>query len=72
VLTVTCTVPRFIAAGLKAVIVVAFTTVRFVAGIEPKLSVEPLVKPVPVIVTSVPPDSGPADGLMLVIVGAAE
>ncbi len=52
-------------------IVVALTTVMFVAGLfMPKSTAVPGVKPVPVIVTNVLPPSGPADGLIADTVGA--
>jgi hypothetical protein len=53
--------------------VVALLQLTFVAGVPPKaIAVAPLVvaKPVPVIVTTVPPGAGPADGLIAVMVGA--
>ena len=58
-------------AGLSAVIVVPLTTVTPVAGVVPKSTVVAPVKPVPVIVTRVPPAAGPLVGLMPVTVGAA-
>ena len=57
-------------AGLLAVIVVSLTTVKLVAAVVPKSTAVTPVKPVPVIVTNVPPTSGPAAGLMPVTVGA--
>ena len=56
VVTVTSTVP--VPAGLSAVIVVALTTVKLVAGVVPKSTAVAPVKPVPVIVTECrrPPD----------------
>ena len=69
VVTVTSTVP--VPAGLSAVIVVALTTVTFVAGTVPKSTAVAPVKPVPVIVTNVPPAAGPEDGLRPVTIGAA-
>ena len=51
------------AGGLSAVIVVSLTTVRFVAGVVPKSTAVAPVKPVPVIVTRVPPAAGPLVGL---------
>ena len=39
------------------------------AGVEPKVTVDPLVKPDPSIVTEVPPLAGPDDGLMPVTTG---
>jgi hypothetical protein len=70
VVTVTSTVP--VPEGLGAVMVVALTTITPVAWFEPKLTAVAPVNPVPVIVTSVPPNKGPADGLTPVIVGAPE
>ena len=52
-------------------IVVSFTTVTFVAGVVPKSTAVAPVKPVPVIVTRVPPAVGPLVGLRPVTVGAA-
>ena len=69
VVTVTSTVP--VPAGLSAVIEVSLTTVTFVAGVVPKSTAVAPVKPVPVIVTSVPPSVGPLVGLTPVTVGAA-
>ncbi len=69
VVTVTSTVP--VPAGLSAVIVVPLTTVRFVAGVVPKSTAVAPVKPVPVIVTRVPPAVEPLVGLRPVTVGAA-
>ena len=68
VVTVTSTVP--VPAGLSAVIVVSLTTVKLVAGVVPKSTAVAPVKPVPVIVTEVPPAAGPLVGLMPVTVGA--
>ncbi len=56
VVTVTSTVPA--PAGDTVLIVVAFN-VKLAAAVEPKATVEPLVKFVPVIVTAVPPAVGP-------------
>ena len=69
VVTVTFTVP--VPAGLSAVIEVALTEVRSVAGFVPKSTAVTPVKPNPVIVTNVPPLAGPNVGLTLVTVGAA-
>ena len=55
--------------GEVAISVVALVTVTEVAGVVPKATVEPAVKPVPVTVTTVPPASGPALGVMAVTVG---
>ena len=56
--TVTFTTP--VPAGLTAVIVVALTTVTPVAAVGPKATAVAPVKPVPVIVTKMPPAVGPA------------
>ena len=69
VVTVTFTVP--VPAGLSAVIVVLLTTVRSVAGVVPKSTTVAPVKPVPAIVTEVPPAAGPLAGFRPVTVGAA-
>ena len=69
VVTVTSTVP--VPAGLSAVITVSLTTVKFVAGFVPKSTAVAPVKPVPVIVTMVPPAAGPSFGLTAETVGAA-
>jgi hypothetical protein len=66
--TVTVTVPAA-DAGVVAVIVVAFTTTTFVAEPFPNFTVAPEAKLVPVIVTDVPPATGPLFGLTLVTVG---
>ena len=55
--------PCRLPAGLSAVIVVSLTTVRFVAAVVPKSTAVAPVKPVPVIVTKVPPAVGPLVGL---------
>ena len=70
VVTVTSTVP--VPAGLSAVIVVSLTTVTSVAGVVPKSTAVAPVKPVPVIVTNVPPAGGPMVGLMPETVGARD
>jgi hypothetical protein len=67
--TVTLTAPAA-CAGVVAVIVVAFTTVTPVALVPPRVTVAPLTKPVPLIVTLVPPAVGPEVGLIPVTVGA--
>jgi hypothetical protein len=61
VVTVTFTMP--VPGGLAAVIKVPLTTVKLVAGVDPKSTAVAPVKPLPVIATDVPPVSGPADGL---------
>ena len=48
---------------------VALVKLTEVAGMVPKATVEPAVKPVPVTVTTVPPASGPALGAMAVTAG---
>ncbi len=69
VTTVTSTVP--VPAGDVAVISVALTIVTPVAFVVPNLNAVAPVKPVPVIVTVVPPVAGPVAGLSAEIVGAA-
>jgi hypothetical protein len=68
--TTTATEPADERAGVRAVIVVAFTRTTFVALFPPKVTVTPLAKFVPVIVTLVPPLVGPVVGETLKIVGA--
>ncbi len=58
-------------AGVVAVIEVEFTKVTPVAAVPPKVTVAPLTKSVPVMVTDVPPVSGPLVGATLVTVGGA-
>ena len=67
--TVTVTAPAGFA-GVTAVMVVEFTTTTPVAATPPKVTVAPLTKPVPVMVTLVPPPVVPEGGLTFVIVGA--
>src|SRR5262249_52427134 len=57
-------------AGEVQVMVVAFMTTTLVAALPPKETVAPATKPVPVIVTAVPPAAGPLLGLTDVTVGA--
>jgi hypothetical protein len=59
--TITVTSPAA-AAGVTAVSVVSLFTMAFVAGRSPKVTVTPLAKLVPVIVTVVPPVVGPLAG----------
>jgi hypothetical protein len=66
---VTVTAPA-LPAGVVAVIVVLFTTLTFVAAAPPNVTVAPVAKFVPVIVTPVPPVTGPLFGDTLVTVGA--
>lgn len=70
VVTVTFTAPAE-PAGDSAVIDVAETTVKLFAAAEPNLTALAPVKLVPVIVTVVPPASGPVFGSTFVTVGAA-
>ena len=58
-------------AGLVAVICVGRVDATLVAAVVPKSTAVAPVKPVPVIVTEVPPVKGPAAGLTPVTVGAA-
>ena len=69
VVTRTSTVP--VPAGAVAVIEVALFTVNEVADVAPKVTAVAPVRPVPVMVTVVPPVAGPAVGLIEVTVGAA-
>jgi hypothetical protein len=66
--TVTVTAPAA-CAGAVAVIDVLFTTVTPVAAVPPKLTVAPERKPVPAIVTAVPPLALPVLGVIEVTVG---
>ena len=67
--TVTVTAPA-IPAGVAAVIVVLFTTTTLVAAVAPNVTVDPAAKFVPVMVTAVPPATGPLFGVTLLNVGA--
>ena len=67
--TTTFTAPAA-CAGVVAVIDVALTTTTPVAGVPPRLTVAPATKPVPVIVTGVPPAVGPLVGAIVLTVGA--
>ena len=69
VVTVISGVPT-LSAGDVAVMEVALMTVKLVAAVEPKLTAVAPVRVAPVIVTNVPPPSGPAVGEMAVTVGA--
>jgi hypothetical protein len=66
--TVTFTAPAE-PAGVVAIIWVELATVIAVAAALPKVTVSPAAKPVPLIVTAVPPDVGPLAGEMLLRVG---
>ncbi len=50
--------------GVRQVMVVSLTTVRSVQGVRPKSTVSPSskVRPMPVTVTSVPPETAPRLG----------
>jgi hypothetical protein len=68
--TVTATVTAPAAcAGVVAVMVVLLLTTTFVAAVPPNVTVAPVTKFVPVIVTAVPPAVVPLFGLTLVTVG---
>jgi hypothetical protein len=67
--TVTVTAPA-LPAGVVAVIVVLFTTTTLVAATLPNVTVAPAAKFVPVIVTAVPPATGPLFGATLLTLGA--
>lgn len=69
VVTVTSTVPAD-SAGDVSVQTVADKQLTTLPGKTPKLAVMPKTKPVPEIVTTVPPGSGPALGLIPVMLGA--
>src|ERR1700740_524298 len=56
-------------AGVVAVICVGLTTTTFVAVLLPNVTVAPAAKFVPLIVTAVPPATGPLFGDMLLTVG---
>jgi hypothetical protein len=68
VVTRTSTVP--VPSGDVAVIDISLTNEKLVAGVTPKATAVTPVKPVPVMVTLVPPDAGPFAGLMPVTIGA--
>ena len=69
VVTVTSATP--LPAGVVAVIRVAESTTTPVAGRLPTRTVDPATKPVPAIVTVVPPAAGPLAGVTPVTVGGA-
>ena len=69
VVTLISTVP--VPAGDVAVIEDAELTVNPVAGVAPKLTAVAPLKPVPVMVTELPPANGPLVGEMEVTVGCA-
>jgi hypothetical protein len=66
--TVTVTAPA-LPAGAVAVIEVLLTTTTLVAAVPPNVTVAPVAKFVPVIVTPVPPAVGPLFGDTLLTVG---
>src|SRR5438874_2390441 len=66
-LTVTPTVPGA-CAGVFAVMVVALTTITFVAAAPPNVTFAPFWKPLPPMVTFLPPDDLPAPGVTEVTV----
>ena len=57
--------------GIVAVSVVALTNVTLVAAVPPMVTVAPLAKYVPVMVTGVPPALEPVVGEIAVTVGAS-
>ena len=63
------TVP--VPAGLVAVSVLSFTTTTLVAAFAPNVTLVAPVKPLPLIVTDVPPVVGPSVGTTLVTTGGA-
>jgi hypothetical protein len=67
--TTTFTLPAACAAAV-AEIEVLLTTVTPVAGVPPRVTVAPERKPVPVMVTGVPPAGGPKLGEIAATVGA--
>jgi hypothetical protein len=66
--TVTVTAPA-LPAGVVAVIDVLLTTTTLLAAALPNVTVAPVAKFVPVIVTAVPPCVDPLFGLTLLTVG---
>ena len=56
--------------GVIAVIVVLPTTVTELAAVPPKLTAAPVAKPVPVMVTAVPPLTRPDGGETVSMIGA--
>jgi len=70
IVTVTAAAPA-VPAGVMAVIEVLLAAETFVAAIPPKVTVAPAEKFDPVIVTAVPPASGPVFGDMLLTMGPA-
>jgi hypothetical protein len=68
--TTTISTTPAIPAGAVAVMLVSLRTVKTPAGTLPNITAEAPVKPVPVIVTLVPPARGPRLGLVAVTTGA--
>ena len=66
--TVTVTAPA-LPAGVVAVMVVPFTTTTLVAAVPPNVTIAPVAKFVPVMVTAVPPPVDPVFGETLLTVG---
>lgn len=66
--TVTSTDPE-LPAGAVQLMDVLLTTTTLVAGVVPNATVAPETKPVPDMVTVVPPTRGPAVGVRAVTVG---
>jgi hypothetical protein len=56
--------------GVVAVIVVLLLTTTLLAAVPPRLTLAPLTKFAPLIVTDVPPAGGPLFGAMLLTLGA--
>jgi hypothetical protein len=71
VVTVTMIAPVPCAGDLQ-VIVVALTTTILPQATDPNLTVAPETKPLPVIVTGVPPATGPTAGLTRATVGTGQ
>jgi hypothetical protein len=67
--TTTLTAPA-VCAAVVAVIDLLLTTTTPVAAVPPKVTVAPDWKPVPVMVTAVPPAVGPELGAIALTVGA--
>ena len=59
-----------VSAGAVAVIEFEELTVTLFAAVEPNLTVDVAVNPVPVMATEPPPARGPAEGLTPLTVGA--
>jgi hypothetical protein len=63
---------QFAAGGATALMRFEFITVKLEAAMLPKFTALTDAKPVPLIVTGVPPVEGPLDGDKLVIVGTGK